>query len=456
MTQRRHKRGGVRRKTISAQGIAGQKGINLIEGILLKMGSRWTACGANEVGIDGYIELFDPTSRLSLGLTVAVQSKVVSAIREATEEFRYTCDAGDLDYWLKSNIPVILIVSDPETEQAYWVWLQDAFPDWKPGNPTTVLFRKDQTRFDANALTELVRIGAPTRGLYIAPRPEPERLWSNLLKIDGLPDLVFVGSTQLRERGEVWRALNNNKANLRSGWILWEKKIISFDDLSADDWDGVCEPGTVEGFETEEWAESADSNRRRLFVQLLNSTFRTQVESHLRFWPKDECFAIAGRERRQSYKSLKRTSGLSVVSKFSSKSKDGRIFDYWRHMAFRAQFRFFDDAWFLEITPTYRFTTDGFRKDKFHESRLKKIKEIEGNRAVLSSVLFWADYLQPKDGLFSEGSPLIVFGKLKTMTIGVGIDDKSWQQNDPETAKMDQQSSLQGLLQMGPSIGEQE
>lgn len=73
-------------------------------------------------------------------------------IREAAEEFRYICDPGDLDYWLKSNIPVILILSDPETERAYWVWLQDVFPDWKPGNPTTVLFRKDQTRFDANAL----------------------------------------------------------------------------------------------------------------------------------------------------------------------------------------------------------------------------------------------------------------------------------------------------------------
>jgi hypothetical protein len=106
--------------------------------------------------------------------------------------------------------------------------------------------------------------------------------------------------------------------------------------------------------------------------------------------------------------------------------------------------------------PTYRFTTDGFRKDKFHESRLKKIKEIEGNRAVLSSVLFWADYLQPHDGLFSDGSPLIMFGRLKTLNIGVGIDDKSWQQNDPETTEMDQQSSLQGLFQMNPSIGEQE
>lgn len=76
MAHRRQKQSGVHPKTISAQGIAGQKGVNLIEAILLKMGSRWTPSGPNEVGIDGYIELFDPTSRVSLGLNLAAQSKV--------------------------------------------------------------------------------------------------------------------------------------------------------------------------------------------------------------------------------------------------------------------------------------------------------------------------------------------------------------------------------------------
>lgn len=33
------------------------------------MESRWTPSGPNEVGIDGYIELFDPATRKPLGLT---------------------------------------------------------------------------------------------------------------------------------------------------------------------------------------------------------------------------------------------------------------------------------------------------------------------------------------------------------------------------------------------------
>ena len=454
MANRRRQQSNFRPKTLSSTGQTGQQGVNFIEGVLLKMGSRWTASGPNEVGIDGYIELFDPAKRVPLGLNLAVQSKVVSSIRDAVEEFRYNCDPSDLQYWLKTNLPVILIVSDPETQQGYWVSIQEVFKDWKPGDSTSILYRKDQHRFNTESLSELVRVGAPKGGLYLPPRPTTERLWSNLLAIEGLPGVVYAAATQHRDAAEIWAILNRKKIRPASGWILWEKKIVSFEDLSSQEWDTICEPGTVEGFDTAEWSESDDPERTRLFVQLLNKTLRAQVDSRLRFWPKDDCFAMVGEKRKQSYKSLKRTSGLSVVSQFSSKAKDGRVFHYRRHLAFRGQFRFLDGAWFLEITPTYRFTSDGLKRDLFHESRLKKIKEIEGNRAVLSCVLFWANHLQPEDSLFAGPQPPIVFGELKTINVTVGVDDKSWQQNDPDTAALDQQSTVQGLLPMEIPTGD--
>ena len=54
---------GARSKKLPAGGHLGQRGINLLEHIVLEMGSRWTASGPNEIGIDGYIELFDPNTR---------------------------------------------------------------------------------------------------------------------------------------------------------------------------------------------------------------------------------------------------------------------------------------------------------------------------------------------------------------------------------------------------------
>src|SRR6266436_943741 len=101
-----------RPKTISVQGVTGQKGINAIERVVLEMGSRWTPSGANEVGIDGYIELFDPNSHEALGLTIAVQSKVATAtVSSSANTFDYWCDPNDVVYWLNGNTPVILVVS---------------------------------------------------------------------------------------------------------------------------------------------------------------------------------------------------------------------------------------------------------------------------------------------------------------------------------------------------------
>ena len=54
----------------------GQKGINLIERVVLDMGCSWSPTGALDVGIDGYIELFDPSTGAALGKLLAVQSKV--------------------------------------------------------------------------------------------------------------------------------------------------------------------------------------------------------------------------------------------------------------------------------------------------------------------------------------------------------------------------------------------
>jgi hypothetical protein len=74
------------RKTLSKQGLLGQKGVNLVERIVLDMGSRWSPSGPNEVGVDGYIELFDPLNGEALCKTLAVQSKAVSKFSGETKD----------------------------------------------------------------------------------------------------------------------------------------------------------------------------------------------------------------------------------------------------------------------------------------------------------------------------------------------------------------------------------
>ena len=425
-----------RPKTISAQGLAGQQGVNFIERITLEMGSRWTASGPNEVGIDGYIELFDPNSRQALGVTFAVQSKVVTAITDPSKQsFDYWCDANDLEYWLNGNTPVILVVSNPVAHEAYWISIKDHFRNWKENDSTRITFVKSDHRFDAGSFRHLLAVAAPKSGLYLAPARRTEILHSNLLTLEDYPSQLFIAGTDCRSPRDVWALLRQTDRDIDAGWVLWEKKIISFHDLSEEPWSSICEIGTLEAFAVKEWSESSDAQRQRIFVQLLNQTLRAQVNPEVRYWPQEDCFAITGKTRKLSYQSLKRSSKITVVSRFSSTSTDGRQFEWFRHLAFRGQFRFLDGYWYLEITPTYRFTRDGSVLDRFHVDRLKGIKRIEGNRAVLSSVLFWAHHLKPRMDLFNGTPPPLQFGDLVKFACGMGIVDQEWLSDDPDFAR---------------------
>jgi hypothetical protein len=426
-----------RPKTISAEGLLGQKGINLIEKVVLEMQSLWTPSGPNEVGIDGYIELFDPVSRVALGKTLAVQSKALSNFtNEIDESFDYWCDRRDLNYWLQGNMPVIVIVSRPASDEAYWVCVKDYFADNKARSSTKIHFSKGMQRFTRQSLRELADLGrSPEIGLYLAPVPRLERLHSNLIPLIDHPPRIYIASTVYRLPREVWAAFRREGLNADGAWVLRDKHILAFHDLNESPWNSVCDPGTIEEFDTIEWSDSVDGDRRRQFVQLLNRTLSTQLGPEVRYWPKEDCYAFVGRldegTSKRSYKSLKRQSPLSVVSKFESKSSEGRTFEWLRHLGFRGQFRRLNGQWYLEITPTYRFTSDGNWLYRYHEDALKGIKRLEGNRAVLSAVLFWADYLNPEENLFREANIPLQFGKLLHFELEGGINDTQWSARDP-------------------------
>lgn len=423
-------------KTISAAGITGQRGINAIERVVLDSGSRWTPSGPNEIGIDGYIELFDPSSRRPLGLTLAVQSKVVSDIaNDKAPTFDYWCAPADISYWLEGNIPVILIVSSGDAKDTYWASVRDHFKDWKPGDSTRVTFVRAEQKLDQRTFSRLATIASPKAGLYLAPARKTETLHTNLLPLELYPPTISVAQSGCKSAHEVWASLRVAGGEIDAGWMLWEKKILSFHDLAKPPWSNICDRGTLEEFSTAEWSESDDPQRQRIFVQLLNQTLRAQLSPEVRYWPQEDCYAIQGRPHKESYRSISRSSKITVVSHRTSTSKDGRSFDRFRHLAFRSQFRRFDTNWCLEITPTYRFTSDGFTLDRFHEENLKGIKRLEGNRAVLSSVLFWAHYMQPRTSLFDRDPLPLQFGKLLTFGCDVGISDADWLAADPDRSR---------------------
>jgi hypothetical protein len=61
----------------------------------------------------------------------------------------------------------------------------------------------------------------------------------------------------------------------------------------------------------------------------------------------------------------------------------------------RTQFQRFENQWYLEVTPSYHFTQDGFRLSRYFEERLSGIKMIERqNKVHLRQLRLWSEVLQ--------------------------------------------------------------
>jgi hypothetical protein len=297
-------RGARARKKLSPQVVLGQKGINLIERIVLDMDCIWNSTGPIDVGIDGTIELCDRATREPLGLFLHVQSKAtdVQWERETEREFYYTCRPQDLDYWMQGNAPVLLVVSRPATGEAYWISVKDHFQDPARRQSRRAHFVKQRDRFLPSIYSALLDLAKPRDlGLYLAPAPRVERVISNLLEVSWFASRVFVADTSMRRRPEVWKAFEELDARCPAEWLLKDKQIISFHDLRGFPWDQVCDRGTVEEIAAEEWAYSSDPDRVREFVQLLNGALQERLFPQVRPWRKVGVHAFtATKDRKRS------------------------------------------------------------------------------------------------------------------------------------------------------------
>ena len=74
------------------------------------MGFLWYPSGGVEAGIDGRLEIRNQDAEVT-NCIVSVQSKATEGTFEGeTEtELTFTCSERDLRYWLKGNLPVILV-----------------------------------------------------------------------------------------------------------------------------------------------------------------------------------------------------------------------------------------------------------------------------------------------------------------------------------------------------------
>ena len=268
------------KKKLAPQTLLGQRGANLVERTALEMHYAWRPILIFDVGIDGEIEICDPETGEATNLILRVQVKATGQPfqRETSESFEYSCDRRDLDYWLRGNAPVILIVCRPDTNEAYWVSVKDYFKDATVLKTSRISFDKQRDKFDSSCGPALRDLALPRdSGIYFSPFPKTERLYSNLLRVSGFASDLYLADTEYRKPEDVWEAFKSTDAKAASEWILSGKKIISFRDLHEPPFSGICDLGTCERFNAADWAYSQDVDRQRDFVRLLNLCLKART-----------------------------------------------------------------------------------------------------------------------------------------------------------------------------------
>jgi hypothetical protein len=441
-------------KQITQQTLTGQAGVNLIEKRVLQMGWIWNATNI-DAGIDGYIEIRDPGTGRATNIIVQVQSKALSHLTaETPTSFEFVCSPKDLEYWLAGNAPVILVVSRPANEEAYWVSIKDHFNTPTKRRERRVVFDKHRDRFDVDARDRLAQLAMPRfLGVYLTPPPRTETLFSNLLRVAEFPHAMYRASTPLRDGREIRKALGYSN-DAPDDWFARNKQVISFQPFTASAWDEIIDRGTEESFDLAEWAFSPQRDRINEFLELMFHALKAKLRPFgvAYFHESDYFYFTASQDlkpKRIDYRSFRKNTTRTVFQAFAAKDDPSHI-KYYRHVAFKPQFLCFDRQWYLSIEPTYHFTFDGWRQHKWYESKLKGIKALEKNPAVLGQVAFWMTLLKEQPpGLFKDSEvSALKFGDLESHQLEAGINETMWlwSEEDDSTKKANSEVSEFPLL----------
>lgn len=285
----------------------------------------------------------------------------------------------------------------------------------------------------------------------IAPLEKRETLYSNLLTLTDVPKNLYTVTTECKNRGHVWRLLREQMDHPPTDWVYKGHTLYAFHDFSEPYWKDICELGTVEPNPTTHWSKSNDNDRLAEYVELLKGCL-TQLGStrdlyylhkkpfqFLYYAPTDDLSP-----RIINTRSLVRPTGKHTVFQGYYPDKETKEFRYYRHHAFRFDFYRYEGEWYLEITPTYHYTTDGYRLYRYYEKLVRGIKKIETNEPVFRQVLFWSEVLRDDETNYLQQEnkyPYLKFGELLHDSFPYGINDDVWLKNESLTKRTDDKTA---------------
>jgi hypothetical protein len=416
-------------KQVSRSAHIGDAGIALIHQRVSAMDHVWHERTV-DAGIDGTIELRDPATGEVSNCHLQVQSKASDNDfpGETADRFHYDCDERDLDYWMKSSMPVLLVCSHPKRGEAWWAHIQSYFADPARRASGRVDFNKITMSLEGDVSDRLFAVADP-HGRAHTPVADlrDETLESNLLPVT-MPDVFWAYDAAVTLPRKVYDLQRESSHDIRDDFTLFGGRLLTWSPV-----EDTALAGAVNGDPTiEATGELLDGSpdSERILVRLLNNAFRQDL--------RDDC-AFHGKRHMLYFRATDdlsprswNTSGThwrSVFKPHAKKTNPSQV-SYYKHAGLKWQFLNLDDEWFCALTPDYYYSIDGYRESRFTAQYLSGIKRLERNPAVLGETRMWAAILAGREGghdsLFSQNERILDFGKLVTFDTDRGIDEAKW------------------------------
>jgi hypothetical protein len=294
-----------------------------------------------------------------------------------------------------------------------------------------------------------------------------ETVYSNLVKIK-FPEYLYHAKLDIdkeeinaynKERGMYRRkpslhdyavsALYMNNLSFPHDWVLYEKNILTFHDLSNPSipLTKIIDQGTVEQLSCED-IYSRSPEQMSVFKYLLKKCLETKLHRLKIKWLKEEgLFAFIPNQKDDDGRWLPRSVEWSKTNKKATrkvvdikrnlKNKD-EIFNM-KCLSFRSRFEHFDNEWYLAIKPEWTFLWPDFKVCHLAFKNIQWLKKTERNMHVFNHFNFILKYLQPSgESLFSEFGdyPFLTIGKIEKFDFMPTIPDDTWiNLEDPEGKK---------------------
>ncbi len=438
-------------KLITPNQILGEIGESAVRTRFLTLGFQFDGRSRLEAGIDGIAEVM--VEGIPLAKMIAVQVKATETAKYASENdqsFSYLLRTEDLEYWRTSNLPVILVLYRQSDESFYWKEIPHDFAV----DQRKLQFDKSSDILNCNSADAIAQLTVPKagHGYYVPPLGGGEEALVNMLPIT-LPDEIYVSSTPYSSK-QAMAILFDSDEVPRFDWVIKGRTFWSFHDPRSECTRLIVDQDQVEAIGTSDISLHEDLDEQYNFSFFLRQLLRHQFDRDLGWEKGNKIFYFRAEAENTSrtfkYLATKNRTETDVVNASEDKKEPGKI-SFVRHHAFTPRFELMLDQWFLIISPTYHFTTNGFVPHSYPAALLSGKKRMDNNASLRGQVIMWHRFLSGGEeisgDLFASGDSkpkFLTFSAPPTVALPTTVPEKAWNTSKPKAVDEDNQDNGQG------------